>query len=153
MDYKKILFGYDGSPESMAAFNRTVEIAKSNHAKLIIASVMKKQHANTASVSLGFGVIETGIDLQDTLDQWKTTLEKLKQDAQQQGLPAEDIEVVFKQGSPKSMLSYTLPKEYDVDLIVLGATGMGTVAQVILGSTASYVVENAAPDVVIVKNN
>jgi nucleotide-binding universal stress UspA family protein len=51
------------------------------------------------------------------------------------------------------MLSYTLPKEYDVDLIVLGATGMGTVAQVILGSTASYVVENAAPDVVIVKNN
>ena len=78
MDYKKILFGYDGSPESMAAFNRAVEIAKSNHAKLIIASVMKKQHANTASVSLGFGVIETGIDLQDTLDQWKTTLEKIE---------------------------------------------------------------------------
>lgn len=62
------------------------------------------------------------------------------------------MEIALKIGSPKSMLSRELPKEYDIDLIVLGATGLGKVAQVFIGSTASYVVENSPTDVMIVKN-
>lgn len=150
MDYKKILFGYDGSPESMAAFDRVIEVAKRNDAKLIIAHVVKRQHANTESVSLGFGVVSTDDDIEDILRSREDKLEVLKQKANEKGV--EDVEIALKIGSPKSMLSRKLPKEYDIDLIVLGATGLGKVAQVFIGSTASYVVENSPTDVMIVKN-
>jgi nucleotide-binding universal stress UspA family protein len=150
MDYKKILFGYDGSPESMAAFDRVIEIAKRNDAKLIIAHVVKRQHANTASVSLGFGVISTDDDIEETLRSREEKLEGLKQKAEEKGV--EEVEIALRIGSPKSVLSFDLPKEFDVDLIVLGATGLGKVAQVFIGSTASYVVENSSADVIIVKN-
>lgn len=150
MDYKKILFGYDGSPESMAAFDRVIEVAKRNDAKLIIAHVVKRQHANTESVSLGFGVVSTDDDIEDILRSREDKLEVLKQKANEKGV--EDVEIALKIGSPKSMLSRKLPKEYDIDLIVLGATGLGKVAQVFIGSTASYVVENSPADVMIVKN-
>lgn len=79
MDYKKILFGYDGSPESMAAFDRVIEVAKRNDAKLIIAHVVKRQHANTESVSLGFGVVSTDDDIEDILRSREDKLEVLKQ--------------------------------------------------------------------------
>ena len=150
MDYKKILFGYDGSPESMAAFDRVIEVAKRNDAKLIIAHVVKRQHANTESVSLGFGVVSTDDDIEDILRSREDKLEVLKQKANEKGV--EDVEITLKIGSPKSMLSRELPKEYGIDLIVLGATGLGKVAQVFIGSTASYVVENSPTDVMIVKN-
>lgn len=150
MDYKKILFGYDGSPESMAAFDRVIEVAKRNDAKLIIAHVVKRQHANTESVSLGFGVVSTDDDIEDILRSREEKLEVLKQKANEKGI--EDVEIALKIGSPKLMLSRELPKEYDIDLIVLGATGLGKVAQVFIGSTASYVVENSPTDVMIVKN-
>lgn len=150
MEYKKILFGYDGSPESMAAFSKAVEIAKRNNATLVIANVVKRQHANTESVSLGFGVAETDVDIKATLRSREEKLNELKHQAKEEGL--QDVEIALKIGSPKSLLSFDLPKEYETDLIVLGATGLGKVAQVFIGSTASYVVENAAPDVIIVKN-
>ncbi|TLQ03894.1 universal stress protein [Pediococcus stilesii] len=150
MEYKKILFGYDGSPESMAAFDKAIEIAQRNSAKLVIANVVKRQHANTESVSLGFGVAETDVDIKETLRSREEKLEVLKHQAEEKDLT--DVEIALKIGNPKSVLSFDLPKEYGVDLIVLGATGLGKVAQVFIGSTASYVVENSAADVIIVKN-
>ncbi|KRN94604.1 universal stress protein [Pediococcus stilesii] len=150
MEYKKILFGYDGSPESMAAFDKAIEIAQRNSAKLVIANVVKRQHANTESVSLGFGVAETDVDIKETLRSREEKLEVLKHQAEEKDLS--DVEIALKIGNPKSVLSFDLPKEYGIDLIVLGATGLGKVAQVFIGSTASYVVENSAADVIIVKN-
>lgn len=150
MEYKKILFGYDGSPESMAAFDKAIEIAQRNSAKLVIANVVKRQHANTESVSLGFGVAETDVDIKETLRSREEKLEVLKHQAEERDLS--DVEIALKIGNPKSVLSFDLPKEYGIDLIVLGATGLGKVAQVFIGSTASYVVENSAADVIIVKN-
>lgn len=150
MEYKKILFGYDGSPESMAAFDKAIEIAQRNSAKLVIANVVKRQHANTESVSLGFGVAETDVDIKETLRSREEKLEVLKHQAEEKDIS--DVEIALKIGNPKSVLSFDLPKEYGIDLIVLGATGLGKVAQVFIGSTASYVVENSAADVIIVKN-
>lgn len=150
MEYKKILFGYDGSPESMAAFDKAIEIAQRNSAELVIANVVKRQHANTESVSLGFGVAETDVDIKETLRSREEKLEVLKHQAEEKDLS--DVEIALKIGNPKSVLSFDLPKEYGIDLIVLGATGLGKVAQVFIGSTASYVVENSAADVIIVKN-
>jgi nucleotide-binding universal stress UspA family protein len=149
MEYKKILFGYDGSPESLAAFDRVIAIAQRNNATLVISHVVKRQHANTESVSLGFGVAETDIDIKDTLRAREAILEDLKKQAIKRGV--KNVEIALKIGSPKLILSRDLPREYDIDLIVIGVTGVGKVAQVFIGSTASYVVENALVDVIIVK--
>ena len=61
-----------------------------------------------------------------------------------------DYETKIDSGSPKrKIIEYALEKQ--ADLIMLGATGRGAVEQAILGSTASYVVNHAKCNVMVVK--
>ena len=150
MTYKNILIGCDGSPESLNAFKRAIEIAKNNDSRLFIANVIKRQHVNTESVALGFGIAEIDIDIQDAINQRQKLLDELKQKAISSGI--NEVKTILKIGSPKLMLSYDIVNENKIDLEVVGATGLGKVAQVLIGSTATFVVENSKSDVIVVKN-
>lgn len=149
MDYKNVLFGYDGSPEAQRAFEKAIEITKQNHARLVISEIVKQQYANTESVSLGFGIASTDIDIKKALMEREQELEVLKEKAIEAGVS--DVQIDLRVGNPKQELSEDIPDKYDIDLTVLGATGLGRVARVVIGSTASYVVENSKTDVSIVK--
>lgn len=53
-------------------------------------------------------------------------------------------------GDPKEMLSEILPKKYQAELVIVGATGLNKLDRFILGSTAAYVVRNTKADILVV---
>ena len=81
----------------------------------------------------------------------ETTVDKYRRKAQEAGVK-EVVTSVFY-GHAKVDLAKTLPKEYQADLIMLGATGVNVVERMLMGSTASYVVANAVCDVLIVRTD
>lgn len=49
------------------------------------------------------------------------------------------------------MLAYDFPDQHDIDLIVLGSTGINAVEKMLQGSHTDYVVRHAKADVLVVK--
>ncbi|WP_430622000.1 universal stress protein [Enterococcus sp. DIV0800] len=54
-------------------------------------------------------------------------------------------------GNPKRLIAFDLPKTYKIDLIYMGATGKGALERILVGSTTTYVVNNALCNVMVVK--
>ena len=146
--YQVILVGVDGSKNAKEAVNKALELAKYSDAKLVLASVIKPY------VSVGFGgpglEVDSNSDDQMTNERRKhreEMLQKYAKEASQAGVTAETVVVI---GSPKEELAKNLAQQYQADLIIVGATGLNRVEQVMIGSTASYVVRATKRDTLVV---
>ena len=56
-------------------------------------------------------------------------------------------------GNAKVALTETYPVDHQIDLILVGATGLNTIGRMIVGSTTAYIVRQAPCDVIVVKTN
>ena len=56
-------------------------------------------------------------------------------------------------GSPKAIISREFPKKHDIDLIVVGATGLNAVERLLIGSVTEYVTRTADCDILVVRHN
>ncbi|MFP9068907.1 universal stress protein, partial [Enterococcus faecalis] len=56
-------------------------------------------------------------------------------------------------GSPKQIIAREIPEDNQVDLIMLGATGLNAVERLFIGSVSEYVIRNAACDVLVVRTD
>ena len=68
--------------------------------------------------------------------------------AQDKGADASATVII---GSIKTVLAYDFPDQHDIDLIVLGSTGINAVEKMLQGSHTDYVVRHAKADVLVVK--
>ena len=146
--YQVILVGVDGSNNAKQAVAKGIELAKYSHAKLVLASVIKPY------VSVGFG--GPGLEVDTSSDDELTQKEELRRkdmlakyvaEIEKQGLAVETVVTI---GSPKEELAKNLAQKYQADLIIVGATGLNRVEQVMIGSTASYVVRAPKRDTLVV---
>lgn len=64
-----------------------------------------------------------------------------------------DVKTDVKVGNAKVELAERYPKENDIDLIIIGATGLNVVGRLLVGSTAAYTIREAPCDVTVVKTN
>lgn len=138
--YEKILVAVDGSATSADAFNEAMSVAERNNARLFILTVVdfKFSIGDPAFINdaLKFHLNNAEIELEQLIA--NSTVGQI------------DYETKIDSGSPKrKIIEYALEKQ--ADLIMLGATGRGAVEQAILGSTASYVVNHAKCNVMVVK--
>ncbi|GKT04015.1 universal stress protein [Furfurilactobacillus sp. WILCCON 0119] len=62
------------------------------------------------------------------------------------------IKSLVSSGIPKPTIAKTIPEKYEIDLIVIGATGTNAFERALLGSTTGYVVRNATVNVMVVKD-
>lgn len=60
---------------------------------------------------------------------------------------------MIEYGSPKHIIAKEIPEEKEVDLILLGATGLNAVERLFIGSVSEYVIRNATCDVLVVRTN
>lgn len=145
--YQNILIAIDGSDEAERAFKKGINIAKQDGRKLFIA------HISDTRTLRAFPNFESPINNHEFMDQSQraasATLDAYKKWAMDAGIT--DVETILKQGSPKIEIAKNIPKEYDIDLILLGATGLNAVERILIGSVSEYVVRNAACDVLIVR--
>lgn len=149
MTYQNILVGIDGSKQSEMAFDKAVELAKVNKAKLHLVSVVNgERYPDTDTV--GYGFVDQSI-YKSATNRMKETLDHYKRSAEADGV--KEVTTTVKVGNAKAALAEEFPKENNIDLIVIGATGLNMVGRLIVGSTASYVVRVAPCDVTVVKTD
>lgn len=149
MSYRKILVGIDGSKQSDMAFQKALEVAKLNNAKLYLLSVINGERYPTTGPS-GYGFVSHSI-----YDSAVETMQQRLADYQKQAhdFGVTDVETTVEIGNAKVELAERFPKEKQIDLIVIGATGLNVVGRLIVGSTATYTIREAPCDVTVVKTD
>lgn len=140
--YKKILVPIDGSNLSKQSLEKAIEIAKIHQASLILAHIIDFQFlANTDF--LGKELRESAFVHANIL------LDDYEQTVLNSGYSK--VEKIIKEGIPKAMISQELIDKYQIDLIVIGATGLNAIEKFFLGSTTEYVIRHAKCDILVVK--
>ncbi|MEG0285850.1 MULTISPECIES: universal stress protein [Vagococcus] len=143
-EYDKILVAIDGSSESEQAFKKAVQVAKRNNSILYVAHVIDIRAFESVS-SFDENLAEEATKVaRETLDDYLAY-------AKEHGI--KDIYPVIEYGAPKTVISKQLQKDYKIDLIMLGATGLNAMERILIGSVSSYVARHAHCDVLIVRTD
>lgn len=143
-NYQKIMVGVDGSSESELAFQKAINVAKRNNAELILVHVIDTRAFQSVSSF-------DGMMAEQATEMAKQTMVGYKEQAEKYG--CKKIVTTIEYGSPKPILAKQLPKQYDIDLILLGATGLNAVERLFIGSVSEYVIRNASCDVLVVRTD
>ena len=143
-EYSKILVPVDGSNEARLAFEKTIEVAKRNRAQVLIAHIIDTRVLQTPT---GF----EGNFNEEIQRQTENLFQEYRQYAQEHDF--NDIDFVLEYGSPKVYISKNIPKDYQIDLIMMGATGLNAVERLFIGSVSEYVIRNASCDVLVVRTD
>ena len=140
--YKNILVAVDGSKASENAFNKAVKIAKRNDAALTVAHVVDSRTFATAEVY--------DRSLSERAEEYANQLlNEYVENAKESGL--EKVELTIKYGSPKVAIAREIAPEKEIDLIIVGATGLNAVERFLIGSVSESVARYAKCDVLIVR--
>ncbi|WP_414841085.1 universal stress protein [Enterococcus saccharolyticus] len=142
--YKRIMVAVDGSKEAELAFRKAVNVARRNQAELLLVHVIDTRAFQTVT-SFDTVLAEQATDLA------KESLAEYAETAKSNGVPA--VETTIEYGSPKAIIAKQLPADKEVDLIMLGATGLNAVERLFIGSVSEYVIRHAPCDVLIVRTD
>ncbi len=126
--YQNILVGIDGSDQAMSAFKKAVEVARRNQGKVYAATIIDQQ----VPTMMGYAPLDSSI-----LEQEKDTAKNLIDDCKAY---AKSVDFDLVEGIVA----------YDIDLIMVGQSGLNAVERFMMGSVASFVIREARCDVLIV---
>lgn len=143
-DYNHILVAVDGSESANNAFCKAVAVAKRDNAKLFIAHVIDTRAFQP------YEAFDTTIK-KSAIKEANQTLEACEQYANNHGL--DHVTLLLENGSPKKIIGQDLPQKHNIDLIILGATGLNTVERFFIGSVSESVVRTALCDVLVIRTN
>lgn len=143
-EYQGILVGIDGSPQAREAFDKALAVAKRNNAKIVVAHIIENRLYGNMVYSL------TNADLiQQETDRSKEMLEEYQTYAKTKG--CDTVETILAFGSPKVLMAEELPAKYNIDLIMVGQSGLSAVEKFVMGSVSDYVIRHAPCDVLVVR--
>ncbi|RXI98545.1 universal stress protein [Anaerobacillus alkaliphilus] len=141
-NYSNILVAVDGSNEAKKALLKAIDVAKKDHAKVIITHIVDTRTFATVEQYDRAIVTRAEEYAKDMLSEYKAIVEKA-------GI---ETTCVLDFGSPKVKVSKDIAKKYEVDLIITGATGLSAIERLLIGSVSEYIARTAKCDVLIVRN-
>ena len=142
MKYKNIVVAVDGSEAAKKAFDKSVEIAQRNDARLIVAHVIDSRTFATAEAY--------DRTLSERAEEYaKELLDGYVENARTQGLT--DLVRCIEYGSPKVKVPRDIAENFNADLIVCGATGMNAVERFLIGSVSESITRHAKCDVLVTR--
>lgn len=142
MAYKRILVGLDGSKQADLAFAAATDLARVFSAKLYLLWVVNRDRG----MDLSFRVSDDFY--QDQARKAEEDIKKYVNKAEESGTDVTGTVII---GNTKTILATSFPQENDIDLIVLGDTGLNALEKVVVGSHTSYVLRNSNCAVLVVK--
>ena len=142
-EYKKILVGIDGSEQAQLAFEKAVEVARRNQGTVYVANVVDQQ----ITTMMGYSSLNQNIVDQETASA-KEMIEVCKKYGRDHDFP--NIEGIIAYGSAREAMAQKLPAKYQIDLIMVGQSGLNAVERFMTGSVASYVIREALCDVLVI---
>ena len=113
--YNRIMVAVDGSQEAELAFKKALNVAKRNQAELLLLHVIDARAFQTMT-SFDTMLADHATDMA------KNSLKEYEETAQKEGV--DKIKTLIEYGSPKTVIAKYIPDEYNIDLILLGATGL-----------------------------
>lgn len=140
--YQHIQIAVDGSKEADMAFAKAVAVAIRNDATLEILHVIDTRAFQNVS-SFDSAMVE------QVSEDAKVKMEEYYHKAVEAGVKEAHFQIEF--GSPKSIIAHDFPKKHDIDLIMVGATGLNAVERLLIGSVTEYVTRAAETDVLVVR--
>jgi len=146
---RKIMVAVDGSAVSDKAVHEAVWLAGSQEGSFenkLIAVFIKNDRMRDYDDLFVRGISEKEIHArwEKILDHAFFVVRKL---AEEKKIP---LETIVREGEP-AITIVDLARERDVDLIVIGSTGKGSVKRAFLGSVSAEVIENAGCGVYVVR--
>lgn len=140
--YHHIEVAVDGSKEAEMAFDKAVEVSKRNGATLEILHVVDTRAFQDVS-SFDSAMVE----------QVSKEAEKKIEAYYKQAKEADvkDVNYSIEYGSPKNIIAHEFPTKHDVDLIIMGATGLNAVERLLIGSITEYVTRTSPCDVLVIR--
>ncbi|WP_067727531.1 universal stress protein [Oceanobacillus damuensis] len=142
MEYKNILVAVDGSEAAEKAFQKSLDIAKRNNARIILAHVIDSRTFATAEAydrTLSERAEEYAKELLDSYV------------ANAKAAEVTDLVRCVEYGSPKVKISKDIAQNFKADLIICGATGMNAVERFLIGSVSESITRYAPCDVLVVR--
>lgn len=142
--YRRILIGVDGSDHAELALRRAIQFANTHNAKLYIAHVIDTRALNNyATINYNYNELIN--------EETVKALNEYKAFAADNGV--KDVESIIEYGSPRTIMAKSIPEEFDIDLVVVGATGLNAVERVFIGSVSEQIMRQAPCDVIVVRND
>ncbi|HIY93856.1 universal stress protein [Companilactobacillus sp. HBUAS56275] len=139
--FNRILVAIDGSKNSYDALEAAMDLTKKFNSELYLVSVV-----NTANLPVSVGVSYVP-GLTDELETGaKVDLQKAEEMVKGAGLACH---VELLNGEPRSELA-NFPKDKEIDLIIMGKTGLNALERAFVGSVTRYVSEHSKTNVLIV---
>ncbi|MDN6418504.1 MAG: universal stress protein, partial [Lactiplantibacillus plantarum] len=138
--YDNILVPLDGSRNAQQALEEACKLAKQFDSKLSLVTVI-----NNTNFYYGAGAAGMPPSMYD--DQHKVAeniIDEAKKYVDSQGVK---YETAIDIGNPKNIIAHVYPDEHDVDLIVIGKSGVDAINRLLIGSTTAFVVRNATTKV------
>ncbi|MFC6171207.1 universal stress protein [Loigolactobacillus jiayinensis] len=143
--YQHILVPLDGSRNAEVALQEALELAQKYGSELFVASIVDEQHF----VAYGYGMTVPMDFYSDMKDRSQQILAEAEKRASALGIKTTTI---LANGNPKKAIAEELPEKYDIDLIVMGKSGVDALSRIMLGSTTSYVVHHSTTKVLVVND-
>ncbi len=143
MALRSITGAYDGSPESVAALNEAVEIARKTDARLTLLAAVPL-------VSTNFGVaLPAGEGAARMLESTRRALVAEQTRRAAAGVP--NVETHVAPGDPVVVVSDLLER-HSIDLLVLGSRRLSASGRFFLGSVSDGILHHARCSVLIVNS-
>ncbi|MGM0240389.1 universal stress protein [Enterococcus sp. AZ103] len=137
--YQKILVAVDGSEQAHNAFLEALSVTRRNSGKLFLLSVADTSHLAGEPYAVNYAIDAAKKAADGVVENLK---EKIPEDV--------DYTIIEAEGNPKLKI-IEAAEELKIDLIMMGTTGTGTFSRLLVGSTTSYVVNNAPCNVMVVR--
>jgi nucleotide-binding universal stress UspA family protein len=136
---RKILLGYDGSPQSQKALDAALDLAKQYKAELFILTVVQPPE---------FGDdVEAEAVIENSRAYHEQLLAHARPPVDESGVAAH-YEVAV--GHPAEQIIYHADRQ-DADVIVVGHRGRSKFTRLLLGSVSKHVVQYARRQVLVVR--
>lgn len=150
--FKKILVTVDGSPQSMRAVDYAIKIAQKYDSELIALYVLYSKIGFAYYTETTTGLI-TPSSINEMIDQSKKEAEKwfdeIRKKCTDTNLQVKTDAVITAISVVEAIISYS--EKENIDLIVTGSRSRSAFKKLILGSTASGIINYAHCPVMITK--
>ncbi len=146
---RKIMVAVDGSAVSDKAVKEAIWLAGTQEGSFknkLIAVFIKNDRVRDYD-----DLFVRGIPIEEIKERWEKIIDHaffvVRKLAAEKGV---ELEEVVAEGEPASII-VALAKKHDVDLLVIGSTGKGSVKRAFLGSVSAEVIEHAGCGVYVVR--
>lgn len=138
--YHHVLVAIDGSKEADLAFEKAIGIVKDrSDTTLDILHVIDTRSFQNVSSFDSEMVEQVSSDAQEKIKHYYHIAQKY----------TANVHYTIEFGSPKTIIAHDFSQKHQIDLIILGATGLNAVERLLIGSVTKYVTQAAESDVLV----